>query len=669
MSKSKFSGLSNPRAVEVAASSLTPTTLGLESDKFVSGLVMSILKFFDIFNVQLRKESIVRGCADIKMFAQSHGIAAVVDSFKYCTSNRISYLYCSNEHLELPPKFLDFWKVLGVNRHMKRLLNGTSRRRMYFAHSLHMLKRNCPPLPASLVEAAVEKHRKTLTQSRESPSECKEFVSIYTQYTIAKFKTEVNFFSPLSRNSCVERSRARGGAQGEVSAFLPFKKEGRMDLRRMAIINSFAETSAKEFHNRSITDCKDKPIQPVHIRCVDDPLKSRIITVEPVMNQRLKQVTTDLNRFLRNREPFRLIGGCPVKDIVDSLPELARGHKYVSGDYSAATDNLNSDICSACAEEVSRKVPEDLRELYLQNAGMHELHYPSGDVVDQVNGQLMGSLSSFNNLSLINSALFTLARANNPDAYSDWHYVNGDDILFTATPEGLAAWKDLTMSCGLMPSFGKNYYSEDFFTINSQFFYKKVPIPFINSRLLRPFGLDKREHVIGSEGKHSTEIRPSTVGRAWRDLCNSAQVDLENTGRLRRAFLETHTSTLGKVGDILLPSGWGGCGAMTIKEAIHKLPLNLGRVRDIAHTLGGAASDSCQNATLAIESLTANLDKIDGREYARDSSRTQFVFDSLAKKTTCRTRKPCPACLSCRPYLERAITPAIVAVIHSKHLH
>jgi hypothetical protein len=556
---------------------------------------------------------------------------------------------------------------------MKRKLNGTSKRRLFFAHSLHMLKRQCPPLPATLVAAAVEKHQIALTQQRSSPIDCKNFVKIFVFEELKHFKTDVNLFSPLSRNSCVELSRSHGGAQGKLSAGVKFGKTFTTDLRRMAIINSYAETSAKEFHAKSTTNLALIPNQTVKVRCVDDPLKARIITVEPIINQRLKQVTTDLNRYLRKREQFKLVGGFPVDQLVRELPPLKEGHKFVSGDYSAATDNLNSDICAACAQSVSKYLPVSLQELYLQNASMHNLVYPSGASVLQTNGQLMGSLSSFNNLSLINSALFSFVRSGNPDAFSEWHYVNGDDILFTATPEGLEEWKSVVSECGLSPSYGKNYFSRNYFTINSQFFrHEEYEIPYVNFNLLRPLGNDKRNLEIGSKSRQVSVVSSSALGSAWRGLCTRANVKIDVKAHLlRKSFLRTHSRDLLRIGkNLLLPVPWGGCGAMNIKEVIEgDLPLDIYMIRDIAHRVGSVARDSVTAAAEAFGNLLEVLPPGDRIDTTRDSSRLQYVFSGCTEVSTPKTRKPCRHCLSLRPILCKNLTPSLVGIIHGSHTH
>jgi hypothetical protein len=648
-------------------------TLGKENQDFTLGLITAILSFCDIFSVRIQESNLSRACSSISQLVQDKGVASLVESFKYCTSKNLSYLYCSNEHLEPPLDLLDLWKLLGINRHMKRRSNGSSKRRLFFIHSLHLLKRNCPPLPATLVAAAVEKHQLALSQERQSPIECKEFVSIYTQDLLKNFSSKCNLFSPLSRNSCVERSRSRGGAQGVCSQNVTQvvkSTSGILELRRIAIINSFAETSAQRFHDMSTFRLTDEPKQLVKVRCVDDPLKARIITVEPVINQRLKQVTTDLNRYLGQYEQFRLIRGESVKSLITCLPPLKAGHKYVSGDYSAATDNLNADICRTCAEIVSEHIPEDLKSLYLDNASMHRIEYPSGALMEQKNGQLMGSLSSFNNLSIINSALFSHVRSYNPDSFSDWHFVNGDDILFTATPEGLATWKDVTKACGLSPSFGKNYYSKDYFTINSQFFKDRVEIPFVNFRLLKPLGDDKREHVIDLKGRNRSVVLPTALGAAWRDVCARAQIGLDDKSRIRRSFLRAHTKDLLRIGkDLLLPSAWGGCGAMTIKDALRVLPLNLNSIRDIAHKTKGHASDLIAEIGLAIGKTLDLLPPDDRTETSRITSRAQFIFSGDKHGDTPKTRSPCRHCLSLRYLVNKPITPALVSVIRGQHTH
>jgi len=78
-------------------------------------------------------------------------------------------------------------------------------------------------------------------------------------------------------------------------------------------------------------------------------------------------------------------------------------------------------------------------------------------------GQMMGHILSFPLLCLINKAVSCMALP--PDRFIR---VNGDDVLFAASPREYREWEIHTKNVGLKKSVGKNYYSRDMAMINSE---------------------------------------------------------------------------------------------------------------------------------------------------------------------------------------------------------
>jgi hypothetical protein len=52
--------------------------------------------------------------------------------------------------------------------------------------------------------------------------------------------------------------------------------------------------------------------------------------------------------------------------------------------------------------------------------------------------------------------------------------INGDDILFPASKQLYSAWLNEVNKLGLKPSVGKNYFSDQFFTVNSELYYNDM---------------------------------------------------------------------------------------------------------------------------------------------------------------------------------------------------
>lgn len=212
---------------------------------------------------------------------------------------------------------------------------------------------------------------------------------------------------------------------------------------------------------------------------ISEPLKVRLITKNEPNTWILKPVQKAMWETLKKFKVFSLTN-CPDIDIA----RLFQGGKWlVSGDYEAATDNLNFDIMETAIEILSQYVPYDyLKDWMRWEGGAHIIEYPSYtglEPIKQTRGQLMGSLLSFPILCLANYT--TVARAyykarggdildmlkhDNPPLF-----INGDDILFTCHGKKdnlYLFWKANAQSIGLKLSIGKSYISKEFGLINSQ---------------------------------------------------------------------------------------------------------------------------------------------------------------------------------------------------------
>jgi hypothetical protein len=209
--------------------------------------------------------------------------------------------------------------------------------------------------------------------------------------------------------------------------------------------------------------------------------------------------------------------------------ELKKGEKIVSGDYEAATDNLYL-WTTRCALEAFFENMEFLypETFWLKEEYTERLKKMAFDSFEQLilfppkkefspfhvkRGQMMGNILSFPLLCVINGA------ATRMSLNRGRHFlVNGDDVLFRATPVEYRRWKYITSRAGLKFSLGKNYFSRDMALINSQYFHwskdsdrwMRIQIPnvgLLNNSLL----LETRE-----DGSQQTayELLPSL----WRDF-------------------------------------------------------------------------------------------------------------------------------------------------------
>jgi hypothetical protein len=247
---------------------------------------------------------------------------------------------------------------------------------------------------------------------------------------------------------------------------------------------------------------------------------------------------------------------------------------WMSGDYSAATDNLRAFLSYAAMDEVCNiwQVSPWLRRQAQKALVGHSLDYSKErdgvNAVAQCNGQLMGSPLSFPILCIVNAAL--CRRAMNSDM--PWSglstplrdlplKVNGDDCVFGSTAVVRQSWKEITSSAGLSPSIGKCYSARDWFQINSQNFWAPPQgdtlkyVKFVNCGYLRPF------MTRGGELRSASDL-----GALAREFLLAAPGDPD---RNLTIFLRCHRNLLSSIPAGMswwLPEKLGGLGLPIVRD-------------------------------------------------------------------------------------------------------
>jgi hypothetical protein len=191
---------------------------------------------------------------------------------------------------------------------------------------------------------------------------------------------------------------------------------------------------------------------------------------------------------MRHHPCFSLIGQPVTEQILaDRLKTLKEGEKLCSVDYKDATDGMMSWVSETLAEELVDVLFQDyedrdfvvkFKELYVRSLIHHIIKEPRnddlGNFLNQENGQLMGSISSFPILCLANAALCRMSmecgERRTLTLRSARLVVNGDDALFPANVNTHSMWLTLCPWFGMLPSVGKYYYSDYFCNINSTTF-------------------------------------------------------------------------------------------------------------------------------------------------------------------------------------------------------
>jgi hypothetical protein len=291
-----------------------------------------------------------------------------------------------------------------------------------------------------------------------------------------------------------------------------------------------------------------------------EPLKTRSITKSsPQVQFCLKPIQKWMHTTLRQLRVTQLIGTPLTPEYINELFEtLPEGNCIVSGDYKAATDNLKSWASEEVGDSLFRIIAEEFEEdgslpskfisrlktIFISSLTRHVFLDPEGGPQrHQTNGQLMGEISSFPVLCLVNMAICRFAKEKAEEKLylikprKGFHKdsvmklgINGDDCIFDG-PIGRIRpiWESFAKMVGLESSIGKTYFSRKYCTVNSRVFFREddnLPwreIPFINFGLL--YG--KKKSVVIQDNKKLTKkngkpiedtIPVHKMGQFLRDL-------------------------------------------------------------------------------------------------------------------------------------------------------
>lgn len=229
------------------------------------------------------------------------------------------------------------------------------------------------------------------------------------------------------------------------------------------------------------------PFHPpvVEAIAIKEPLKVRMITKAESDTKCLQPLQRALFGYLKTQPQFVLTHGVSwgtnvefneklewilrieseIKAILDRHP--GKEKLWLSGDYTAATDNFPQPVTMALLEGILSEIDhEPTRRWARYEVSSHEIRYPGGVTGIQTSGQLMGSLLSFPLLCFLND--FTLRES----GFEQGSYlINGDDVVAKGQVEKINRWRGFAPSVGLDLSLGKNFIDPEFCTVNSQLFW------------------------------------------------------------------------------------------------------------------------------------------------------------------------------------------------------
>lgn len=316
------------------------------------------------------------------------------------------------------------------------------------------------------------------------------------------------------------------------------------------------------------------PLEPpaevpvVEVVALAEPAKVRCITVGESNLKCLQPLQMAMHASLSHYPEFSLTNGVRGgrKDEEKLLifrkmqDEIRRIHDpdgiWLSGDYTAATDNLPLWVTEALLEGLLEHIEDEPTKRWARyESGQHFVMYPESSGIEpalQTSGQLMGSLLSFPLLCMANAFIVEYSGIK-PGSY----LVNGDDIVASTTQESIDSWKTNAPRIGLSLSLGKNFVSNDFCTVNSQFFCKEEGI--MSIRHTGKTGLLVR-------------ARDAPIGRSYADF----QDYYGNEDIYRQTFIRHNLEALKHTPQSLqVPLSHGGLGSsfthgVTINQKLAK---------------------------------------------------------------------------------------------------
>lgn len=292
--------------------------------------------------------------------------------------------------------------------------------------------------------------------------------------------------------------------------------------------------------------------------CFPDGGKTRSVTIASILQLQLAPLSSTLYDALV-RTGAILKGDCsPLK--LKGM-KSCKGEEFISGDYSASTDNFiseNTATLIAALKATSTRIPAalfDLMASFMENPTItwKDLAFQA------TSGQLMGDRPSFSLLCLTNLTGVFLGigpKETRARTKSGLIKINGDDILMRLPPSLRENWIASLPIAGLKIEPVKTLIHKTVMTLNSTFYLarvKRIPISVFFLRSSSIFGEVSIPNHLPPAYRPAAEahVRLVRIADNVKHLCQSSPRTLALTATLLKAF---PGKALGKHLAIPLPS-------------------------------------------------------------------------------------------------------------------
>lgn len=411
----------------------------------------------------------------------------IVKHYKYHTSRFIAKF--SLDTLEPPEGFNEnLWFFNNKNKtYMKRRLL-----KFKYAFQFWQAKRGInAPLPKVVKEQDYLSFRQRLTQDQTIEYQFLENIANKAKHYFKDFKVP-NPRMHVSTKACfgAHNVMEKIKTQYNIPTLKPYRT-----LRELSIHNLAAKYDYDQFEPHGTSVQLDEPLK---IRTITKMHETQLL-YKPVQEQLLHYIQKKSPEFILTKNPNEIWNAVQKSDILFDTNKKT-GFYYCSGDYEAATDNLKRRVVMTVVEQIPG------HELFIRQFG--------NSLIDDficTNGQLMGNILSFPILCVINKFIYNVVQDMLPNSSSK-PFINGDDILFSATLPFIQLWMKYTREAGFIPSKGKSLVDKHHFTINSRPFNNNGKIKFFNLKHTISKGLTPSEEceglkkfITGGTGKEINE--------------------------------------------------------------------------------------------------------------------------------------------------------------------
>jgi hypothetical protein len=201
--------------------------------------------------------------------------------------------------------------------------------------------------------------------------------------------------------------------------------------------------------------------------------KHRVVTMQ---SARVKRVLTPVHNALYDH--ISSFGWCVRGDVSQEdfravVADRRSGESYISGDYSAATDNIYLPAVNAMVEVLAEDPELEEEERSVLLGSFRDLRWKarSGKEYPILRGSMMGNLVSFPLLCLLNKACFDISCDifHGPGSHRVVR-INGDDCAFAGSDDFFRFWKVVTSTFGFVVNVDKTGVSTRWIELNSRCF-------------------------------------------------------------------------------------------------------------------------------------------------------------------------------------------------------